>query len=121
MAFINTYIKEILGLEVVLFHARSRLEAETDSEALHDLRIAVRRIRRSWQMAASISTFNTVRFSQPPTSEIMSCCISVMSSMVPDGVDAISGLYDHSHGMPLLEVAPLFLADFAESDLTLRP
>jgi hypothetical protein len=44
-----------------------------------------------------------------------------MSSMVPDGVDAISGLYDHSHGMPLLEVAPLFLADFAESDLTLRP
>ncbi|CAI8704574.1 MULTISPECIES: CHAD domain-containing protein [Pseudomonas] len=45
MAFIDTYIKEILGLEVALFHARSRLEAETDSEALHDLRIAVRRIR----------------------------------------------------------------------------
>lgn len=45
MAFIDTYVKEILGLEVVLFHARSRLEAETDSEALHDLRIAVRRIR----------------------------------------------------------------------------
>jgi CHAD domain-containing protein len=45
MAFIDTYEKEILGLEVFLFHARSRLEAETDSEALHDLRIAVRRIR----------------------------------------------------------------------------
>ncbi len=45
MAFADTYVKEILAMEVALFHARARLEFETGPEALHDLRIAVRRIR----------------------------------------------------------------------------
>jgi CHAD domain-containing protein len=45
MAFVDSYVKEIIALEVALFHARVRLQADTDEEALHDLRIAVRRIR----------------------------------------------------------------------------
>jgi CHAD domain-containing protein len=45
MAFVDTYVKEIIALEVALFHARARLEGAADAEALHDLRIAVRRIR----------------------------------------------------------------------------
>ncbi len=45
MAFVDDYVKEILELEVALFHARARLEAGADGEALHDLRIFIRRIR----------------------------------------------------------------------------
>jgi CHAD domain-containing protein len=45
MAFVDKFVAEILALQVALYHARARLEARTDSEALHDLRIAVRRIR----------------------------------------------------------------------------
>ncbi|MBK5400810.1 CHAD domain-containing protein [Pseudomonas sp. TH39(2020)] len=45
MAFVDKFVAEILALQVALYHARVRLEARTDSEALHDLRIAVRRIR----------------------------------------------------------------------------
>jgi CHAD domain-containing protein len=45
MAFVDQYVAEILRLEVALFHAKARLEAESDDEALHDLRIAVRKIR----------------------------------------------------------------------------
>lgn len=45
MAFVDMYVKEIIALEVALFHARARLETAADAEALHDLRIAVRRIR----------------------------------------------------------------------------
>ncbi|MDZ4194612.1 MAG: CHAD domain-containing protein [Pseudomonas sp.] len=45
MASVDKYVSEVLALEVALFHARARLEAGSDSEALHDLRIAVRKIR----------------------------------------------------------------------------
>lgn len=45
MAFADKFAAEILSLQVKLYSARARLEARTDSEALHDLRIAVRRIR----------------------------------------------------------------------------
>lgn len=45
MSFVDKFVAEILGLQVALYHSRARLEAQTDSEALHDLRIAVRRIR----------------------------------------------------------------------------
>lgn len=45
MTFVDQYVKEILALEVALFHARARMEADVDAEALHDLRISVRRIR----------------------------------------------------------------------------
>jgi len=45
MSFVDKFVAEILALQVALYHSRSRLEARTDSEALHDLRIAVRRIR----------------------------------------------------------------------------
>ena len=45
MAFVNEYVKEIIELEVALFHARARLEVSADDEALHDLRICIRRIR----------------------------------------------------------------------------
>lgn len=45
MSFLDKFVAEILALQVALYHARARLEARADSEALHDLRIAVRRIR----------------------------------------------------------------------------
>lgn len=45
MGFVDKYVAEFVRLEVALFHARSRLAADTDPEALHDLRIAVRRVR----------------------------------------------------------------------------
>lgn len=45
MSFVDKFVAEILSLQVALYHSRARLEARTDSEALHDLRIAVRRIR----------------------------------------------------------------------------
>lgn len=45
MSFVDKFVAEILTLQVALYHTYARLEARTDSEALHDLRIAVRRIR----------------------------------------------------------------------------
>jgi CHAD domain-containing protein len=45
MTFVDTFVAEIVQLEVRILHARARLLAGTDAEALHDLRIAVRRIR----------------------------------------------------------------------------
>lgn len=45
MTFVDKFAAEIISQQVALYHARARLEAHTDSEALHDLRIAVRRIR----------------------------------------------------------------------------
>lgn len=45
MAFVDKYVAEFFQLEMAAFHARSRLEAETDPEALHDLRIVIRRLR----------------------------------------------------------------------------
>lgn len=45
MSFVDKFIAEILALQVALYHSRARLEMRTDGEALHDLRIAVRRIR----------------------------------------------------------------------------
>ncbi|MCE6981764.1 CHAD domain-containing protein, partial [Pseudomonas frederiksbergensis] len=45
MAFVGQYVAEFISLEVKLLNARERLRASTDDEALHDLRIAVRRIR----------------------------------------------------------------------------
>lgn len=45
MAFVDHYIAQFVALEVKLLNARERLRASTDDEALHDLRIAVRRIR----------------------------------------------------------------------------
>ncbi len=61
MAFIDTYVQEILRLEVVLFHARTRLEVETDPEALHDLRIAVRRIRSLLAPLRSLTEMSALR------------------------------------------------------------
>lgn len=45
MAFVDKFVAEIISQQVALYHARARLEARTDGEALHDLGIAVRRIR----------------------------------------------------------------------------
>lgn len=45
MAFEDKFVAEILAFQVALYHSRARLEMRTDSEALHDFRIAVRRIR----------------------------------------------------------------------------
>lgn len=42
---VNRFVAEILKLQVSLFHARARLESDTDPDALHALRISVRRIR----------------------------------------------------------------------------
>ena len=45
MSFADRFVAEIISLQVKLYSARARLESRTDIEALHDLRIAVRRIR----------------------------------------------------------------------------
>lgn len=45
MSFVDKFVAEILTLQVAVYHAYARLESRTDSEALHDLRIAIRRIR----------------------------------------------------------------------------
>jgi CHAD domain-containing protein len=45
MAFTDQYVEAIIRLEVTLWGARARLRADADAEALHDLRIAVRRLR----------------------------------------------------------------------------
>ncbi len=45
MSFVDKVVSQVLALEVTLRHAVARLEAETDSNALHDLRTNVRRLR----------------------------------------------------------------------------
>ncbi|WP_280290924.1 CHAD domain-containing protein [Pseudomonas sp. BN417] len=45
MSFANTVVAQVLGLETSLYHIRARLQAGTDKEALHDLRITLRRLR----------------------------------------------------------------------------
>lgn len=44
-AHVDSLITHLLGLHVRLMACQARLQAETDAEALHDLRIAVRRLR----------------------------------------------------------------------------
>ncbi|WP_428846575.1 CHAD domain-containing protein [Pseudomonas moorei] len=45
MSFVDDFVAQIISLEVALFHSRARLQANSNNEALHDLRIAVRKIR----------------------------------------------------------------------------
>lgn len=45
MSTVDKIVAQVLTLQVRLYQAIARLEARTDHEALHDLRIAVRRIR----------------------------------------------------------------------------
>ena len=55
MSFVDKFVAEILTLQVALYHSHARLEARTDSEALHDLRISVRRIRSLLRPMRSMS------------------------------------------------------------------
>ncbi|WP_434606752.1 CHAD domain-containing protein [Pseudomonas sp. Z6-20] len=55
MSFVDRFVAEILSLQIALYYSRARLEAGTDSEALHDLRIAVRRIRSLLRPMRSLS------------------------------------------------------------------
>ncbi len=43
--FVDGLLAEVIGQQVALMAAVARLEARTDGEALHDLRIALRRLR----------------------------------------------------------------------------
>jgi CHAD domain-containing protein len=45
MSFVDDYVAQIISLEVSLYHSRAQLLAGSDSTALHELRIAVRKIR----------------------------------------------------------------------------
>ena len=45
MSFLNSIVAQVLGLEVSFHHAYARLACRTDSEALHDLRISLRKLR----------------------------------------------------------------------------
>lgn len=45
MHIVDQILSRVLGLQVNLYACEARLEAGTDPEALHDLRIAVRRLR----------------------------------------------------------------------------
>lgn len=55
MSFADKFVAEIFALQVALYESLARLEARTVSEALHDLRIAVRRIRSSLRPIRSMS------------------------------------------------------------------
>lgn len=44
-AMLDDLIAQVLTLEIKLLSCRARLEAGTDGEALHDLRINTRRLR----------------------------------------------------------------------------
>ncbi|MDF5879472.1 CHAD domain-containing protein [Pseudomonas aeruginosa] len=45
MAFAASVIRTVSGLEVEVMHAYARIVEGTDPEALHDLRVAARRLR----------------------------------------------------------------------------
>lgn len=45
MAFVNLLVAQLLRCQVSLWQVQARLQAETDGEALHDLRIQLRRLR----------------------------------------------------------------------------
>lgn len=45
MSFVDSIVAQVLGLEVGLHHAQVRLACGTDGEALHDLRINLRKLR----------------------------------------------------------------------------
>lgn len=45
MCFVEDVVSTVLALETSIFHAYARIAAGTDAEGLHDLRIAIRRIR----------------------------------------------------------------------------
>ncbi|MND28760.1 CHAD domain protein [compost metagenome] len=45
MSFVDSVVAQVLGLEVSFHHAYARLACRTDGEALHDLRISVRKLR----------------------------------------------------------------------------
>ncbi len=45
MSFVDKVVSQVLHLEVTLRHAVARLAANTDNDALHDLRTSVRRLR----------------------------------------------------------------------------
>ena len=44
MPLVDALIAQVLKLEITLYHASARLASNTDGEALHDLRISVRRL-----------------------------------------------------------------------------
>lgn len=43
--FVDALLAQLLSLQINLYACRARLQARTDAEALHDLRIAVRKLR----------------------------------------------------------------------------
>ncbi|AEF22532.1 CHAD domain-containing protein [Pseudomonas fulva] len=43
--FVGTLRSEVLRLQIALYACRERLQAQTDDEALHDLRVCLRRLR----------------------------------------------------------------------------
>lgn len=45
MSMFHTVLAQVLRIEIALLHACLRLQAEVDTEALHDLRIQLRRLR----------------------------------------------------------------------------
>ena len=45
MAFVDSLVAQLLRCQVDLWEIQARLQAETDCEALHDLRIQLRRLR----------------------------------------------------------------------------
>ncbi len=45
MSFVDSIVAQVLGLEMGLHHAYARLACRTDDEALHDMRINLRKLR----------------------------------------------------------------------------
>ncbi|RJG10869.1 CHAD domain-containing protein [Pseudomonas cavernicola] len=63
MSLVDAIVAQVLMLETALYHAYARMEARTDSEALHDLRINLRRMRsllRPLRKIGAVATLNEV-------------------------------------------------------------
>lgn len=61
MSFVDTLVAQVLSLQMAFFHDYARLEAQTDAQALHDIRINLRRLRsllRPLRKIAPVSELN---------------------------------------------------------------
>jgi CHAD domain-containing protein len=56
--FVDVLIAQLLTVQINLYACRERLQAQTDPEALHDLRIAVRKLRSLLRPLRGLADFN---------------------------------------------------------------
>lgn len=58
--FVEHLVAQLLTLQIKLYACQARLQARTDSEALHDMRIAVRKLRSLLRPLRGLADFNAL-------------------------------------------------------------